>query len=130
MSLDKNPQRHFFLNVVPDSYLIGILNKKNYSKQELKKKYLKVFKKEVENPKQRINNLPHYKLIEFFIICNILSISEEKELFFQFRDSTNPIFYLYKYKEHNFENTTELSKIIRASFKGLKLNEYCKFTLK
>ena len=86
-------QRAFFLKWVPKEYLIRILNNKKFTIDELKQKFYITFGKRVDNPKERIKGLPHYKLVEFFIKSEILKIDKEKELFFEFRDSRDPIFY-------------------------------------
>ncbi len=129
MSEIKFLQRSFFLKNVPKQYLLGILKKKKLSKENLKEKYRKSFGEDVENPKNAIDRLPRYKLIEFFIINNILTQDKEKELYFEFRDSHNPSFYLYKYKRNPFPEISKIKELIQISFNDAILDKFSKFLL-
>ncbi|KKK45992.1 hypothetical protein LCGC14_1737850, partial [marine sediment metagenome] len=129
MSEEELLQRTFFLSVVPSSYLLGIIKNKKISTERLKTKYLEILGKEVKHPKTALENLAYYKLIHFFVRSNILTTEEEKELFFQFRDSSNPIFYLYKYKTQPFANIDEVNKEIQKAYKKVELDEFAEFIL-
>jgi hypothetical protein len=117
-------QRSFFLSVVPHGDLLGNLKRKKIKTEKLKEKYSELFGKEVKNPIKAIEKLPHYKLVNFFIKFKILSIEEEKELYFQFRDSDNPIFYLYKYKTQPFTTINNVKNGIEKEFKKVKLGKF------
>jgi len=123
-------QRAFFLRTVPHEYLLGILNKMKLTTRNLKEKFLKSFGSEIENPKARIKKLAHYKLVEFFIKADILTEEKEKELYFEFRDSYNPVFYLYKYKKAPFNQSAKLKELIQKSIENVQLNERCSFISK
>lgn len=127
MSQEILNQRRFFLNVVPKEYLIGIIKEKKFSEEELKKKLEDILNKRVLKPKDKINKLSYSNLIKLFIKYDILSLKQEKNLFFQFRDSKNPIFYLYKFKGDTGEELEKIRKIIANSFSLSKLDEICEF---
>ncbi|MBD3215571.1 MAG: hypothetical protein GF311_23375 [Candidatus Lokiarchaeota archaeon] len=123
MNQDKLKQEEYFLSVVPRSYLLGIINKKDFTEAKLKKMLETITKKKVIKVNSALDNLTMKELIELFIDYQLLTLNETKELYFQFRDNINPIFYLYKFQK-DFELTlSELKKKLNELFKKLILNE-------
>jgi len=123
-------QRKLFLDVVPEEYLKGILKKKGYSNEKLKKMIETILKKKIKNPEDKINKLSHSDLVNIFINFNILSFEKEKELYLEFRDSQNPIFYLYKFQGKLSKNLTHINKEIITHFNDKILNSEVKFIKK
>jgi len=121
-------QRKFFLGVIPDDYLKGILKKKIKPREELKKLLEKSLNKKIRNPENKLKTLPHTKLIDLFIQFNLLSLEEEKHYFLQFRDSKDPIFYLYKIQIKFIKNLNEINAKIENLFKINKLDVNLNFT--
>jgi len=123
-------QRSLFLSVIPRSYLLGIIKKKKLTPSKINSILSKVLSKEFDNPRSKLEKLANYELTEFFIKGKILTKEEEKELYFQFRDSYNPIFYLFKYKIHPFEDPKKLMLYIETQMKPMILNLSTKFANK
>lgn len=122
-------QRKFFLGVIPADYLKGILKKKK-SKEDLKKLLEKFLNKRIKNSKNTLKKLSHSKLIDLFIQFDLLTIEEEKYYFLQFRDSRDPIFYLFKIQKEFQLNLNEIKKKIDVFFENYNLNISYKFTKK
>lgn len=70
-------QRKFFLGVISDDYLKGIIKKKIKSREGLKRLLEKFIKKKIRNPENKLKTLPHTKLIDLFIQFDLLSLEEE-----------------------------------------------------
>ncbi len=121
-------QRKFFLGVIPDDYLKGILKKKIKSREELKKLLENFFKKKIKNPENKLKNLSHSKLTDLFIQFNLLTIEEEKHYFLQFRDSKDPIFYLFKIQKNFINDLNKIKEKIDNFFEINKLDINYKFS--
>jgi len=89
-------KRKFFLEVIPAEYLKIIVKNKIKNKEERQKLFEKILKKKIKNPDITLKNLSHSKLIDLFIQFNLLSVEDEKKYYLQFRESKDPIFYLFK----------------------------------
>ncbi|MBD3212213.1 MAG: hypothetical protein GF311_06355, partial [Candidatus Lokiarchaeota archaeon] len=110
MNQDKLKQKEYFLSIIPKRYLLGIINKKDFTEAKLKEMLETITNKKVIKVNSALDNLSMNELIELFIDYQLLTLNETKELYFQFRDNINPIFYLYKFQE-DFELTIgELKK--------------------
>jgi len=127
LSQEKVRQIKFFLDVVPDEYLIGIIDNKKYAKNELKKMLEIATNKKVVNPKKVIRNLSHQDLINLFVEFEIIPHEDAKNYYLQFRDSKNPIFYLYKLQNEINRNLTDIKEGLNGLFSEVKLNKDCKF---
>ncbi|MHA1195334.1 MAG: hypothetical protein ACTSRH_02420 [Promethearchaeota archaeon] len=119
----------FFLDVVPKEYIIGIIKKKSYSKNILKKMLEEITNKKIIDPESSLQNLSRQALIDLLIEFHIISLEDAKENYVEFRDGKNPIFYLYKFdesleKKDIFKTKKELDDL----FKSVQLNRECKFT--
>ena len=123
MSQEKIRQKEFFLSVVPGSYLIGTIKNKKYPRDELKTMLEFISHKKVINLKSSLNNLSHQILIKLFIEYGILKLEETKDLYLQFRDSKNPIFYLYKLKDEIKEDLKSLKTKLNDLFKTVQLDK-------
>jgi len=123
LSQDKIKQKELFLSVVPKEYLFGIINNKKYSKDELKEMLENISHKKVINPKSSLKNLSHQNLIEMVMKYEIITLDEAKDLYFQFRDSKNPIFYLYKLQDEIKEDLLSIKKQLNDLFKKVWLDK-------
>ncbi len=127
MSQEKIKQKELFLSVVPESYLIGIIKNKKYPRDELKEMIELISHKKVINLTSRFNNMSHQFLIKMFIEYEIFTLEEAKDSYLQFRDSKNPIFYLYKLQDEIDEDLKSLKTKINDLFKTVQLDKEHKF---
>lgn len=105
-------QRKYFLEAIPDDYLKSIVRNKIKTNEERKKLLERILNKKIKNPDNKLKNLSHSKLIDLFIQFNLLSLEEEKKYFLQFRDSKDPIFYLFKIQKNFLDNLDKIKENI------------------
>jgi hypothetical protein len=127
MEKDNIIQRKYFLEALPDDYLKGIVREKIKAKEERKKLLERILNKKIKNSDKSLKNLTHSKLIDLFIQFNLLSIEEEKNYFLQFRDSKDPIFYLFKIQRKFVEDLDKIKEKIESFIKANALGINYKF---